>query len=234
MPVYPAWVCALCNLQTILVCVHLQIIATYNYTSKYLICFWKNFTESETALSSLLNELGDELTTKQHEILQYNSNHVQMWKYANVATNNEAACCWKKFGVSGWWENCYSDVTFTTFSVREGGGVWPPQIGNKADDWLLLRARVVLAIFLQSLLSQDLTQTAKGQQCKLQRRLINYKTRPKRQRYVKTTSGVYPGFFKGSSEWRYECSIRIVVATADCSIRVFQSFKVFQCMFSFC
>ena len=120
MPVYPAWVCALCNLQTILVCVHLQIIATYNYTSKYLICFWKNFTESETALSSLLNELGDELTTKQHEILQYNSNHVQMWKYANVATNNEAACCWKKIGVSGWWENC-SDVTFTTFSVREGG-----------------------------------------------------------------------------------------------------------------
>ena len=32
----------------------------------------------QTALSSLLNEADDWLTTKQHQILQYNANHVQI------------------------------------------------------------------------------------------------------------------------------------------------------------
>ena len=42
----------------------------------------------QTALSSLLNEADDWLTTKQHQILQYNANHVQY-------KNNEAKAAGK-------------------------------------------------------------------------------------------------------------------------------------------
>jgi len=50
----------------------------YCYSGAFTASTNKSCSTLQTALSSLLNETGDGLTIKQHQILQYNANHVQI------------------------------------------------------------------------------------------------------------------------------------------------------------